>query len=126
MHVLQSAVTKAGASLCRAFVARVADQNLAHKQRTDSDEMRFVPKLPSELVVQTQVGLVDKCRCLQRARRWSAAKLLASDSTQLVIEQRHQPAQRIMVSFSPHGQKCVDFRRIARWHRPSSQNRSRD
>jgi hypothetical protein len=68
MHILKGAVIEAAASLCRSLIARVTDEDLAHEQRTHSDEMRFVPKVTPELVMQAQVSLVDESGCLQGAR----------------------------------------------------------
>jgi hypothetical protein len=76
------------------------DQNPSHQLRCGSEEVRpafpFYRAPPNE----SEVGLMDKCGGLQCVVRPLLAHTTGGEAVKLVIDQRHEPVQGVLITLS--------------------------
>ena len=88
------------AALVGVAPARVIHQNLTHGARRDGEEVRAVLPVDRGLVHQSQVGLVDQCRRLQRVTDPLLGHLPASDVLQLGVDDRQDAFERGFIALT--------------------------
>jgi hypothetical protein len=95
------------------------DEHPPHEPRRHGQEVR--PVLPVHLpdVHQPQIGLVHERRGLQALRGSLVAQTPARNLAQLVVHERHQPRQRVIVALAPGEEKRGDVGGLV-WNAPDS------
>ena len=74
----------------RATVARMVDEDSAHRLRGSRKEMRPAPPVDARSVRQAFVRLVNQGRGLQRVTGALTPQIAARESPQLIVDERHQ------------------------------------
>jgi hypothetical protein len=79
----------------------LVDKNPAHQRGRDTEEMRATGKCCAANVHEPEIDLVNECRWLDGDGRRFAAELPAGDAAQLVIHQRQQAFEGLLVPLAP-------------------------
>ena len=80
--------------------AGVVDHDVAHCARRHGEEMRAVVPRDLRRIDETQIGLVDECRRVQRIAALETAETTMCHQTQLVINEREEFVERAAVAAS--------------------------
>ena len=87
--------------------ARALHQNLPHRERRDGEEVRAVLPVVRVLGDQPDVGFVDERRRLQRLPGLLAAEVRRGQPAQLVVDERHQLRDGLVVAGSGSREQFV-------------------
>jgi hypothetical protein len=96
--LLERDVPGAAAATLRLPSARVVNENASHHPGSDGEEVRPVAPVDAIEVDHAHVRLVRECGRLQGVFAPLAPHVGASETTQLVVHDRHQPVEGLAVS----------------------------
>ena len=88
---------------------RDVDEHAAHHLRRHAEEVAAV--LPARLIPpeQSKTHLVDERRRLERDVRSLAGEIAQGHPVQLVVDERDQPLERVLVAIAPHLEQAGDI-----------------
>src|SRR5262249_51554514 len=104
------------APLLSLLTARIANQDLAHRSRRNSEKVRAVLPAWIGLIGQAQVSFVNQRRRLQRVARPLPTQMMMRNPPQLAINQRSQFRESSLVAVTPLHQKIGHSLLGDRWH----------
>jgi hypothetical protein len=82
----------------------VVHQDLAHKARSHSEEMRTVLPAWAALVNEAQVRLVDERAWPQHVGHSFSAEMAGSKPAELSVDDRHELSESLLVTVRPFSQ----------------------
>jgi hypothetical protein len=88
---------------------RVIDEDAAHRLRRNGQEMSTVLPVHALVINETHVGFVDQCCRLQAVAGAFTSHVVTRQSSELVVHDRHQPGERVLVSAAPRTEQRADF-----------------
>ena len=89
--------------------ASMVHQDLAHQPRRHSKEMRAVLPVGARLIDESQVGLMDKRRWLQRVALAFFPQVAGCKLTKFPVDERSQLIEGLLVTLRPFGQQQRHF-----------------
>lgn len=89
------------AALRGVAAARVVHENTPHQLRRDREEVRPVLPVHLALIDDAYIDLMNQSRCLEGMLASFLAQITAGEPSQLGIDDRKEPIQRIAVAFAP-------------------------
>src|SRR5215213_5272985 len=90
---------------------RVVDQDTAHRLRRCRHEMGAVLPVHALVIDQPQVGFVDESRGLQAMAGALAPHVVVRQTTEFVVDDRHQEGERKLIPVAPGSEKRADVAR---------------
>ena len=87
---------------------RVVDEDAAHRLRRHGEEMGAVLPVHALVIDQPQVGFVDQRRRLQAVAGALAPHVVVRQTTELVVDDRHQEGERTLIPVAPRPEKRAD------------------
>ena len=90
---------------------RVVDEDAAHGLRRCRHEMGAVLPVHALVVDQPQVGFVDQGRRLQAVAGALAPHVVVRQTTEFVVDDRHQEGERKLIPVAPRSKKRADVAR---------------
>jgi hypothetical protein len=106
-HAFESATT-----LSSEPRSRMIDENPPHQARSHAKEVGPVAPVELPLIDQSQVGFVHQGGWLQRLAGYLMPQLCASDTSQMVVDNRDEPVQGVSFAIADGEQKVRDFGRV--------------
>src|SRR5688572_13086606 len=97
---------------------RVVDEDAAHGLRRCRHEMGAVLPVNALVIDQPQVGFVDQGRGLQAVAGALAPHVVVRQTTEFVVDDRHQEGERTLISVAPRSEKRADV--AWNWFTPAS------
>ena len=90
------------------------DQDPSHHLRGDTIEVGAIPPDDPLLPYQSEVRLIDERSRLKGVVRALPAEIRGRQSSELLVNQRHQLLSRVAVAFAPREQEDADRAPFAR------------
>ena len=87
---------------------RVVDEDAAHCLRRCRHEMGAVLPVHALVIDQPQVGFVDQGRGLQAVAGALAPHVVVRQTTEFVVDDRHQEGERKLIPVAPRSEKRAD------------------
>ena len=88
--------------------ARVVDEDAAHRLSRNGEEMGAVLPVHALVIDQPQVRFVDQRRRLQAVAGTLAPHVPVRQTTELVVDDRHQEGERTLIPVAPRSEKRAD------------------
>ena len=108
LGVLKTDPVGASASLTCTPAARVIDENFAHQTRCHRKEVHAIAECHAIEIHQPHIGFVNERRGLQRVILTFQPQSGARDSPELVIDERHEPIEGLLITALPIAQQLRD------------------
>ena len=86
----------------------MVDDHLSNGPRRYGEKVLAILCLETRLVEELQVGLVHQCRGVENGITTMTRQLEMGDAAQIVVDERHQPTKRKVVTFSVCDQEIRD------------------
>ena len=111
--VVQLDRDRAAAALLRVARHRVVDQDVTHRARRHREEMRAV--LPRDVIQanELEVRLVRERGGAQRVAGPFVPQRAVRQTAQRVVDQRHEPVERLPVAAAGFAEQACDARRVS-------------
>jgi len=90
---------------------RIVQENPAHQPRGDREKVRAVAPVDAPLIDELHIRLVDERGGLKHVIAPLAREMPRRDDAQLVVDERHQPVERLAVASLPLLQQLGNLRR---------------
>jgi tetratricopeptide (TPR) repeat protein len=102
----------AAATLLRRLCSRVIDADLTHGAAGDRKEVPAVAPLRTRRAEKLEVGLVHERGRLERVAVTGMTELAMRQRSQLRVDDRKQPVERVVIPFADRDQQACDLSRI--------------